>query len=72
MLLDTRFSWVKSFYLFRRDLGYKVLCLFSNEYCKTRRGFLDRKRLAGIIAERLEFKLDLYKAPHVREGTYFV
>jgi GT2 family glycosyltransferase len=23
-LLDTRFSWVKSFYLFRRDLSYKV------------------------------------------------
>jgi hypothetical protein len=68
MLLDTRFSWVKSFYLFRRGLGYKVLCLFNNEYYKSHRGFLDGKRLADIIVKRLRFKLDLYKAPHVREG----
>jgi len=68
MLLDTRFSWVKSFYLFRRGLGYKVLYLFNNEYYKSHRGFLDGKRLADIIVKRLGFKLDLYKAPHVREG----
>ena len=68
MLLDTQFSWVKSFYLFRRGLGYKVLYLFNNEYYKSHRGFLDGKRLADIIVKRLGFKLDLYKAPHVREG----
>jgi GT2 family glycosyltransferase len=66
MLLDTRFSWVKPFYLFRRDFGYKVLCLFRDEYCKAHRGFLDGKRLANVVRERLGFRLDLYKAPHVR------
>jgi len=66
MLLDTRFSWVKPFYLFRRDLGYKVLCLFRDEYCRAHRGFLDGKWLANVVRERLGFRLDLYKAPHVR------
>jgi len=68
MLLDTRFSWIKPFYLFRRDLGYKVLCLFRDEYCRAHRSFLDGYNLAQILRSKIGFKLDLHKAPYVKIG----
>jgi GT2 family glycosyltransferase len=65
MLLDTRFSWIKSVYLLKRDISYKILRLFKGEYGKA---YQDGIRLAQILGGKIGFKLDLHKAPYVKIG----
>ena len=66
MLLSTRFSWIKSVYLLRRDIGYKILRLFKGEYDKAYKGYQDGIRLAQILRDKIGFRLDLHKAPYVK------
>jgi len=65
-LLSTRFSWIKSVYLLRCDIGYKILRLFKGEYGKAYKAYQDGIHLAQILRDKIGFNLDLHKAPYVK------
>jgi len=65
-LLSTRFSLIKSVYLLKRDIGYKILRLFKGEYGKAYKAYQDGMRLAQILRDKIGFNLDLHKAPYVK------